>query len=194
MTKKPWEIIDPSPRGDIDEKALFDAVGRALTEWETLEVECAKIFAVFVSANHKKAYHAPAVRAYGTITSADTRFKMLQVASESYFAKRPAKRTSFQKQWNDMLGEYKQYKDRRNEIAHGLVQRVFITGKTTAKGARHGAIGMYLLPSFYNPKKFKGEKFTYQYVSGDIIHYKQEFTKLAWRIAGLREKLAPASR
>jgi hypothetical protein len=93
-----------------------------------------------------------------------------------------------------MLGQYKQYKDRRNEIAHGLVQRVFLTGKRTKKGTRRQAIGIYLTPSFYNPKKFKAGKFAYLYVSGDIIHYKQEFTKLAWKIEGLREKLAPASR
>jgi hypothetical protein len=194
MTKQPWDIRDPSPRGESDENAIFNAVGRALTEWETLEVECAKLFAVFVSANHKRSYHAPAVRAYGAITSADTRFKMLQLASESYFAKRPAKRASFEKKCDGMLGEYKQYKDRRNEIAHGLVQKVFITGKTTPKGTRQGAIGLYLMPSFYNPKKFKDEKFTYRYVSGDVIHYKQEFTKLCWRIGGLREQLAPSSR
>jgi hypothetical protein len=194
MSKKPWDIIDPSTHGDIDEKPVFDAVGRALTEWETLEVECARMFAVFVSANQKRSYHAPAVRAYGTITSADTRFNMLQLASESFFERRPSKRASFETQWNDMLGEYKQYKNRRNEIAHGLVQRVFVTGKRTKKGARRQAIGIYLTPSFYNPKKFKSGKFTYLYVSGDIIHYAQEFTKLAWRIGGLREKLAPASR
>jgi hypothetical protein len=113
MTKMPWDIVDPSTHGDIDEKAVFDAVGRALTEWEMLEVQCAKMFAVFVSANQKQSYHAPALRAYGAITSADTRFKMLQLASESYFEKRPAKRASFEKQWNEMLGQYKQYKDRR---------------------------------------------------------------------------------
>jgi hypothetical protein len=194
MTKKPWDVVDFSPRGDINESAIFDAVGRALTEWETLEVECAKLFAVFVSANLKSSYHAPAVKAYGCITSSDQRFKMLQEASQSYFARRPAKRASFQKQSDGLIAEYKEYMPRRNEIAHGMVQRVFITGKVTKKGSRRGTIGMYLLPSFYNPKKFKDEKFRYQYVSGDIIHYKQEFTKLCWRIEGLREKLAPTSR
>lgn len=194
MTKRPWDIVDPSIRGDVDERAVFDAVGRALTEWETLEVECAKMFAVFVSANQKRTYHAPAVRAYGTITSADTRYKMLKLASESYFERRPAKRVQFEADWNAMLNGYFQYKDRRNEIAHGLVQRVFVTSRKTSKGLRRQAIGIYLTPSFFNPKKFKGGKFSYLYVSGDIIHYKQEFTKLAWRIGGLREKLSPTSR
>ncbi len=193
MSKKPWDIVDPASRGDVDERAIFDAVGRALTEWETLEIECAKLFAVFVSANHKRSYHAPAVRAYGTVTSVDTRFKMLQLAAESYFSKRPAKRDSFEEDCNDLLGEYKQYAARRNEIAHGLVQKVFITRKATKRVSRQSVIGIFLLPSFYNPKKFKGEKFTYRYVSGDIIHYKQEFTKLYLRIEGLRKKLAPSS-
>lgn len=179
--------------GDPDERAVFDAVGRALTEWETLEVECAKMFAIFVSASQKRSYHAPAVRAYGTITSADTRFKMLQFASESYFERRPAKQTSFQADWNKMLGEYKQYKDRRQRDRPRPSAKGFCYGKEKPK--RVTATGDRNLPdaSFFNPKKFKGGKFAYLYVSGDIIHYKQEFTKLAWRIGALREKLAPTS-
>jgi hypothetical protein len=190
MSKKPWDIVEPASRGDVDENAIFNAVGRALTEWEALEVECAKLFAVFVSANHKKSYHAPAVRAYGTVTSADTRHKMLQFAADSYFDKRPPKRKAYKQQCDSLLGEYKQYSLRRNEIAHGSVKRVFVT----QKGKHRSLIGIYLLPSFYNPKKFKNEEFTYQYVSGDIIHYKQEFSKLCARIEGLRKQLSPSSR
>ena len=67
MSKKPWDVVDLCPMGDVDEKPVFDAVGRALTAWENVEVECAKLFAVFVSARWKRIYHAPAVRAYGSI-------------------------------------------------------------------------------------------------------------------------------
>jgi hypothetical protein len=181
MSRKPWQVVDPSPMGDPDERAIFDAVGRALTEWEGVEVECAKLFAVFVSARRKRTYHAPAVRAYGSIIGTRARSDMLQLAAESYFDKWPAKRLSFEKKCMDLIGEYKEYANRRNDIAHVAVKRVFITRK---------ARGIYLLPSFYNPKQFKNEEFTYLYVSGDIIHYKQEFTKLQLKIGGLREQLS----
>jgi hypothetical protein len=61
--KNPWDIRDPSLRGDANEGALFDAVGRALTEWEQVEYEFAQLFAVLVSAHQRKVYHAPALRA-----------------------------------------------------------------------------------------------------------------------------------
>jgi hypothetical protein len=185
MSKKPWEVRDPSPMGDVDEKPVFDAVGRALTAWETVEIECARLFAVLVSTRQKKLYHAAAVRAYGSIVGTHSRSNMLQLAAESYFATRPAKRSSFEKRCANLIGEYKQYSDRRNEIAHGLVRRIFLK-----KGQRPVAIGIYLIPSFFNPKKFKKGELTYQYTSGDVIHYMQEFTKLQLRFAELIKQLS----
>jgi hypothetical protein len=186
MSKKPWDVFDPSPMGDIDEKAIFDAVGRALTSWETVEVECAKLFAVLVSSRHKRTYNDPAVRAYGSIVGTHSRFNMLQLAAESYFSKRPAKQASFEKRFTTLIGEYKEYSNRRNEIAHGFVKRVFIRGS----GKRPRLVGMYLLPSFFNPRKFKKGELTYSYVSGDIIFYKQEFDKLQLRLEGLIQALS----
>jgi hypothetical protein len=185
MSKKPWEIVEPSAFGDPDENPLFNAIGRALTAWETVEVECARLFAVFVLARQKRTYHAPAVRAYGSIVGTQSRSKMLQLAAESYFASRPAKRISFEKRCTDLIGEYIQYASRRNEIAHGLVRRIFLQ-----KGRRRPTIGIYLIPSFYNPRKFKKEDFAYRYVSGDVIHYRQEFDKLQLRLEALVKELS----
>jgi len=92
MSKKPWDVRDPSPFGDIDENPLFNAIGRALTAWENVEVECARLFAVFVLARQKRTYHAPAVRAYGSIVGTHSRSKMLELAAEAYFARRPTRR------------------------------------------------------------------------------------------------------
>jgi hypothetical protein len=183
MSKKPWDIRDISPLGDGSENTIFTAIGAALTAWETVEVECARLFAVFVSARQKRPYHAPAVRAYGSIVGAHSRCKMLQLAAEAYFARRSVKRQSFEKQFDSLMGEYDQYANRRNEIAHGFVKKVFLT-------KRHRAIGLYLVPSFYNPKKYKDGGLMYLYVSGDLIHYRQEFTKLQLRIAHLVQQLS----
>jgi hypothetical protein len=79
--KKPWEIRDPSPLGDSDENQIFNAVGRALTEWEEVENACARLFALIVSANQRRTYHAPAVRAYGCIASVPTKCEMLRLAA-----------------------------------------------------------------------------------------------------------------
>lgn len=185
MSKKPWDIRDPSPFGDLEEDALFNAVGRALTVWEEVEAECARLFGVLVSSRQRRTHRAPAVRAFGSIVAARSRSAMLRLAAESYFATRHAKRR-MQKQFEDLLREYEQYVDRRNEIAHGAVKRIFT--KNTAKKPRY--MGIFLIPSLYNPKKFKKGEFTYQYVSGDLVHYRQEFSKLALRIADLRKQLS----
>jgi hypothetical protein len=188
----PWDIRPPAKHGDSDENAIFNAVGRALTEWEQVETECARLFAIFVSAHQQRTYHAPAVRAYGCIISFKSRAEMLRMAGTAYFDKRKTKKDSFERGFKNIIKEYSAYSDRRNEIAHGCVKSVFVTEKNNKRGHRRGAIGLYLLPSFYNPKKFRDEAFTYQYTSSDVIHYAQEFTKLHLRIGALREKMASA--
>jgi hypothetical protein len=193
MNKSPWDIRDPSPRGDADENTIFNAVGRALTEWEYVETACARLFAVFVSAHQRKTYHAPAVRAYGCVISFKSKSEMLRLAAAAYFDKRKTKRTAFEQRLKHLLTDYNNYSDRRNEIAHGCVKSVFITERTNKKGRRPGGIGLYLLPSFYNPRKFKMEQFTYRYTSSDLIHYRQEFTKLHLRIDALRESMQRSS-
>jgi hypothetical protein len=189
MIKKPWDVRDPSPHGDSDENAIFNAVGHALTEWEHVETACARLFAVLVSAHQRRTYYAPAVRAYGSINSFKSRADMLSAAAMAYFSRRKAKRTVFEARFNEALKLYRGFSDRRNDIAHGCLQRVFLTEKA-GKGRRPRAVGFYLLPSFYNPRKFKmDESFAYRYTSSDLIYYRQEFMKLQIQISGLREDL-----
>ena len=70
------------------------------------------------------------------------------------------------------------------------MQRVFLT----KRGSRPDARGLYLTPSFYNPRKFKNEVLSYLYTSIDLIFYRQEFTKLALRIGGLKERMQSRKR
>lgn len=187
---KPWDPRPPSSVGDSREDTIFSAVGQALTEWEQMENACAQLFAVLVSANHKRVYLAPAIRAYGTITSAATRQQMLANAGDAYFSKRKAKALTHEAEFNELIKAYKEFASRRNEIAHGSVQRVFLT----KRGSRPDARGLYLTPSFYNPRKFKNEVLSYLYTSIDLIFYRQEFTKLALRIGGLKERMQSRKR
>lgn len=182
---KPWDPRPVNPLGDSNQNVIFNAVGEALTEWEQLENACAQLFAVLVSANQKRAYLAPAIRAYGMVSGAGIRQQMLVSAAESYFSRRKGMAQKQEAELNGLMKEYSKFAARRNEIAHGLVQRVFLT----KRGVRPAAIGIYLTPSFYNPKKFKNEQLSYLYTSSDLIFYRQEFTKLSLRIGGLKEKM-----
>jgi hypothetical protein len=192
MASNPWDIRPASKLGDSNENAIFNSVGRALTEWEHVENGCARLFAILVSAHRQRTYDAPAVRAYGCVVSFKSRAEMLRNAATAYFAKRKGSKDLFEKAFKSIMKEYVLYSDRRNEIAHGCVQNVFVTGKRNKRGRRYEAVGLYLLPSFYNPKKFKDDIFTYRYTSSDVTHYAQEFLKLHLRISDLVEKMARA--
>jgi hypothetical protein len=110
---------------------------------------------------------------------------MLKAAAVAYFHTRKQKRLEFEKRFNSLIAECLEYSARRNEIAHGRVSIVYYSrrGKTRQ-------IGYFLIPSFYNPKKYKIEQsVTYQYTSHEIIYFRQEFTKLLLKIDAFRKLL-----
>lgn len=182
----PWEIRPSSPMGDRDPQILFAAIGASLTEWERIEASCAEIFAVLVSARGKSTYWTPAIQAYGSIISFKSRCDMLRAAAKSFFHVKKTKKAEFETLFDALIEEANNYSGRRNEIAHGQVTEMYaflVPGGTKS-------LGYYLYPSLFNPKKFKlGGFATYTYVSSDIIHYRQEFTKLHLRMEGFRREL-----
>ena len=150
MPRHPWDPRPAASVGDLSEDALFSAVGRSLTEWENVETECAELFAVLVSARKKSVLWVPAIRAYGSIVSFTARCEMLRQASLPYFHTRNKKKLQFEDKFKSLINEVLQYAGRRNEIAHGQVTKVFSYRRGGSKSD-----GYYLIPSLFNPKKFK---------------------------------------
>jgi hypothetical protein len=190
----PWDMLPVSPTGDFDEKHLFECVGRALSEWEQVEAGCAEIFAALVMSPKKKTHLAPAIRAYGTIVSFRGRAEMIRAAADAYFLTRKQKAQSFQNQLDNLMKQYQGFANRRNEIAHGCV---LMLHKTTRPNRPKRPLGFYVMPSFFNPKKFKLDRsITYRYTSKDLIHFRQEFTKLKIGLYTFRTRLRmfPSSR
>jgi hypothetical protein len=189
-----WDRPTVSPTGDFDEKFLFECVGRALSEWEQVESACAELFAAFVLSPKRKPYLAPAIRAYGTVVSFRGRADMLRAAAAAYFLTRKPKATSFEDQLGVLLKEYLGFADRRNEIAHGTV---LMLNRNFGHNRPKRPLGFYLFPSFFNPKKYKLDRsIVFQYNSKDLIHFRQEFTKLKIRLLTFRTRLDmfPSSR
>jgi hypothetical protein len=180
--KNPWEVRPQAEFGDRDPNDLFVAIGKALTEWENVEWSLAELFAVVVSARSKSVFWQPAVQAYGSIVSFNGRCEMLRVAGEAYFSTRK-QRAHRADDFKKLVNEAGHYAGRRNEIAHGKVSEVYwYDSRKNAKSH-----GFYLIPALFNPKKVKKSTgMAYGYVSTDLLHYKQEFTKLHLRIAGFR--------
>src|ERR1700730_9509767 len=182
---QPWDIRSGATWGDRDPKELFAAIGEALTEWENVEAALASLFAVFVSARKNASFWSPAIQAYGSIASFKSRCDMIRIAADAYFSTRKniADRKKHFKELLDLAGNYSA---RRNEIAHGKVSEVFWYDERK----RAKSHGFYLLPSLFNPRKNKkATGMVYYYVSGDLIHYRQEFTKLYLRLEGFRRAL-----
>jgi hypothetical protein len=185
LRPNPWDIPPQSDRGDVDENTLFAEIGRALTEWEQVDTACAELFAVFVSVARRSIHHAPAIRAYGTVVSYRARCEMLRAAADAFFHNRKKKRDAFEGRLRSLINECQAFSDRRNEIVHGHVSVAYDMRRGRARN-----IGHYLVPSQYNPRKFKIKTFaSYAYTSKEIIHFRQEFTKLHLKIDALRQEI-----
>jgi hypothetical protein len=185
LRPNPWDIPPQPDRGDVDENALFAEIGKALTEWEQVDAACAELFAVFVSVARSSIHHDPAIRAYGTVVSYRGRCEMLRAAADAYFHHRKKKRAAFEKRLHSLINECQAFSDRRNEIVHGHVSVAF-----DMRGGGSRNIGHYLLPSQYNPRKFKIKSFaSYAYTTKEVIHFRQEFTKLHFKIAAFRKEI-----
>ena len=119
----PWDIPAPEPRGDADGTNVFATVGKALTEWETVETACARIFAFLVGAPPNWDEMSPAVRAFGVVISFPTRCEMITTAGKAFFHLHQEV-SNYEKYISDALSEAREYSNRRNEIASVTENRI----------------------------------------------------------------------
>ena len=112
--RRPW----PS-HGDSEESQIYMAVGRALTCWERLEVNLSALFSAFTSPTNQIA----AKRAFASVRTFEGRADMLRASSSAYFEKMP--NDMLLDQFKNVLSESTQAARRRNDIAHGALDRFF---------------------------------------------------------------------
>jgi hypothetical protein len=124
----PWDVARPYTyrAGDPTEDTIFLAVGHALTKWEGLEAGMASLFTTLVGGASSWRY-SPAVRAYGAITSANSRADMVLQAGRAFFHHFENTGTPFaeieplEDNLKDIVKHYSGWMSRRNDIAHGYV-------------------------------------------------------------------------
>jgi hypothetical protein len=183
----PSQISWPSDRGatkgDADSGILYAAVGYALSNWEELEDEFAKLFCVLVGAR----WGEPAARAYGVVSSSYTRIDMQIEAADAFFhfatfrkrATGPDQAIVIAKNdFEDLMKQCRKFAARRNEIAHGRCRS-------------HPDLGHFLKPADYNSRKtdFDEPFGSYSYTSVEIKIYADEFARLTQRCIALRSTL-----
>ncbi|MGH6847938.1 MAG: hypothetical protein ACREC0_11020 [Methylocella sp.] len=101
--------------GDRSTNKLYAAVGRGLSQWEHHEGALSILFAAFITNSESLA----ARRSYVAVRTFEGRAEMLRAASLAYFAQHPHE--AYQVEFKSILGSALQFSQRRNDIAHGVI-------------------------------------------------------------------------
>ncbi len=155
MAQNPWDVIWPSEPDDKAE-TVYLSVGKALSDWESLEHQLATYFAFF--ATNGADDDVAARRAYGSAIAFRARFEMIQAAAEVYFLNLSDADLSVR--FYDLINEIAKFSPRRNEIAHGIVRsmRMPMESSEAEEKLRTRALtpedfGYALFPSEYSTNK-----------------------------------------
>ena len=170
----PWDVPPVPDKGDASPESIFLAVGRAMTQWEHLEAALGDFFAFLVGGDF--GLTDPALRAYGSIVSFNQRATMLEEAASAYFHATP--HPSFQERFHQLIKiECRNFAGRRNDIAHGLVEKGF---------DKSGGLSNFLIPGRYASKKWKPDQPPhYLYSSKEIDYFAEQFAALYDQVAAL---------
>jgi hypothetical protein len=143
--RKPWVVTAFTPNGDKDEHSIHYAVGRALNIWNNIEI----VFgALFSDLNEIPLGNEALHRAYGSVITFRAKADMLAAAGEVYFHKHP--HSGHEKRFSWVLERGFGFSARRNEIAHGIVNRYRWFMPTRATGI---GLGFVLGPSMFTTGK-----------------------------------------
>lgn len=180
-SNNPWDALPRPQTGTPDLDVLYAAVGRALSQWEVLESNLARIFQLLCNASEAAAV------AYGAVSSFTGRCDMLEAAFRCYSGKKKFARLP------KLLGEIKKFSARRNDIAHGVA--IESTRNKVAEG-------YLLVPSFYNSRKrphwmemqideldptefIRRLEGAYAYNDEQIEHYRSHFARLSSEVSSV---------
>ena len=134
---KPWEDrVDEE--GDCSADAIYVEVGRALTQWETLESELANIYAHLL-ADGSGARFLAAGSAFGQISGSMNSVIAIVFSSPPMDALEEIKA-----EISVLLNDVRNYTGRRNAIAHGVVIELSVN---------NGPRASFLAPAWYMTRK-----------------------------------------
>lgn len=102
------------PNYPAKSSAFYEAVGRALSAWQPIEVNLALLFVDFVGASNFKAAFA----SFGAAVSLNARMQMLEAAANAALEGEAAKR------FRQFARQVKQASANRNKLAHWMYNAV----------------------------------------------------------------------
>jgi len=194
---------DPARRGDAEQKAIFCAVGEALSEWEGVEEKLGRLFTVLARATRGDA-ELIVFRAFGAIETTTGRLNALRSAAEMYFHVH-WERSEITREFNRLGDAIVRASHRRNEIAHGKTKifRGFTHVGVNGSGPLYDDKGIFLVPAAYkvmhndfvmnidvdNPRALFQTR--YFFTSADIHVFADKFKQLAAAVKDYTSSIAP---
>jgi hypothetical protein len=115
-----WERTEPSTTGDLDQKEIFAAVGRALTTWETIEGSLATLCLIFSGLAEDAQNNKGFIRLLGSINSSSARRTAIRLVGEVYFGRHDDSK-AMKKKLNELLENISKASRLRDDLAHGVV-------------------------------------------------------------------------
>jgi hypothetical protein len=115
----PWDITPFSGHGDKFPNTTYEAVGRALSAWEELEVNLSHLFGVF---SGKDPLSTETYASYGEERIFVQRADMLERLASSYFIIKPNQ--NLEGDFCHLICDTRCFSARRNDIAHGVVRPI----------------------------------------------------------------------
>jgi hypothetical protein len=115
---QPWEIPPLPTHGDENADDTYKAVGRCLSEWESLEHELAHLYSVFVGQPGEIA----ALREYGKEQTPKFRRANLAEKAAAFFSRHPD--PDLEGKFTAICDCAQKLADRRADIAHGIVREL----------------------------------------------------------------------
>jgi hypothetical protein len=143
---EPWDPPPLPKRGNKSCRALYEAIGRALSTWEELETVLAGLYAALCG--HSQ-FDPAANDGYGKELNFRSRLAALERAGCRYFMKNPDQTLEGELAW--VIRNSAGYSQRRNDVAHGVVRLLDPRQGTLTSGPTHWCLV---------PPHFRGTKFS----------------------------------
>lgn len=171
---EPWHRRPWPKRGTRGLPKLYAAIGRTLSQWERYEHELSHLFATLVT----DGYPTAAERAFSAVRTFEGRSDMLRAASEAYFYGWP--NDKLQNEFKDIFRDAKGFSERRNEIAHGMVDHfepLPFPESPRYGGHRRASYALYPSSASFKTRALSGVP-AYCYAAPELDYFYLEFRKL----------------
>ena len=180
---EPWDLPPKPANGDTTPAVLFAAIGRALSEWEELELYLARLYALFLQVPPIKAIEQPE---YKNAPTFSMRAKTIEDAAERYFISHPNQH--LEGDFKTVICGARKLANRRNDIAHGVARLTWGEfGEIPLSDAmQRGEI--FLGPARYRAKQFDNLAPEYLFSSAEVLHFAEQFR--LWRVVQIEMLIA----